>query len=968
MHRLICFVIAVQVATGLSRANGPTTAEQAVASIEIAPGYEVELVAAEPLVQDPVDFDWGADGRLWVVEMADYPHGIDGKGTPGGRIRVLEDTDGDGSYDHATLFAEGLSTPNGVLVWRGGILVTAAPDVLYLEDTTGDGRADRQEVLFTGFVEGNEQHRVNGLRWGLDNWVHLANGDSGGVVASSKTGESIDIRGRDLRIRPDAGLLESTSGKSQFGRNRDDWGNWFGCNNPNPIFHYVLDAHYVRRNPHVTAPVAQLDIRQGDRLVYPIGPIISHCDTKYRKIGATPQFTAASATMVYRDTLFGPDYQNVTFTSEPVYNIVHARRLIPRGVTFDSVKVDDGPREFFRSTNPWCRPTGIHVGPDGALYVADMMREVIEHPAWIDDDLERQLDVRAGAELGRIYRIIPQGSPRRATPRLDRYDTLQLVEALDSPSGRQRDLVHRMLIWNADHAAIAPLEQMARQHPNPRARLHALCALDGLQRLEAPVVRAALADAHPSVRRHAVRLSERFLKLAETSVANVHEPANWQVAFHQLADDPDPLVRLQVAYAMGECRSQWASQTLARLAVRSDADPYLIAAVLSSVNEHHVGEVTGAALDHENVSFELLAKLAATAARVGDSSSVAAIFAASDPSPFTWSLLGRWFAELGNRGGPLESHLDVATLDRLDELLDQARQVLLDEQAVLSDRAAAARLLGRRDAQRAGDIELLSGLVAPQNPAELQQAAIAALSATDDPQVLSVLIGQWRSHSPSTRSSIIDALLGRTAWTHSLLKAIDEKTILAAHLSAAHRRRLARHGDLDIREQALKLLDLATEDRSQVLVEYRSALDLVQDGQVDAVRGQVVFAKICAACHWLDQAGHAVGPDLTTLANRSPTAIYTAILDPNRAVEAKYLGYQVVTLGGRVHNGILTAETATSLTVTSAEGKRETMLRSEIDLFQCSDQSMMPLGMEKDLTAAQLADLIQYVIAAERAE
>ena len=227
------------------------------AGIEVPEGFEVQLVAAEPLVMDPVAMDWGADGRLWVVEMADYPLGIAGQSRPGGRVRCLQDVDRDGIYDRSTLWIDHLSTPTGIIAWRQGVLISAAPDILYVEDTDGDGQADHQEVLYTGFNQGNQQHRVNGFCWGLDNWLYLANGDSGGVIVSKKTGQQVDIQGRDVRIRPDEGLIEAIEGQTQFGRSRDDWGNWFGCNNPNPALHYVLADRYLKRNPHFAPPPAR---------------------------------------------------------------------------------------------------------------------------------------------------------------------------------------------------------------------------------------------------------------------------------------------------------------------------------------------------------------------------------------------------------------------------------------------------------------------------------------------------------------------------------------------------------------------------------------------------------------------------------------------------------------------------------------------------------------------------------------
>lgn len=232
----------------LSRIPAPTPKDRALETIRAHPDMRVDLVAAEPLVMDPIDIAWGPDGRLWVVEMADYPNGLDGRGRPGGRVRFLRDLNQDGIYDQSTLFLDQINFPTSVAPWRNGVLITAAPHILYAEDTNNDGKADLVREEFTGFNEGNQQHRVNGLQWGLDNWLHLANGDSNGRIQSRRTGAVVDIAGRDLRIRPDEGLLETQTGRTQYGRTRDDWGSWFGANNSWPGWHFALPEHYLRRN------------------------------------------------------------------------------------------------------------------------------------------------------------------------------------------------------------------------------------------------------------------------------------------------------------------------------------------------------------------------------------------------------------------------------------------------------------------------------------------------------------------------------------------------------------------------------------------------------------------------------------------------------------------------------------------------------------------------------------------------
>ncbi len=255
------------IAAGLS---GESPVES-LKSIQVAPGFKVELAATEPLVKDPIAFEWGADGKLWVVEMGDYPLGIDGKGKPGGVVRFLEDTDGDGRYDRQTTFLDGLGFPTGVMPWRKGVLVACAPDIFYAEDRDGDGKADHREVLFTGFGQGNQQHRLNGFELGLDGWVYGANGDSGGNVRSVKTGTRTSISGRDFRFRPDTGEFEAESGQTQYGRHRDDWGHWFGNNNPNWGWHYVLANHDLRRNPHYAPPDPRQTLEPDTRL-YPDQP------------------------------------------------------------------------------------------------------------------------------------------------------------------------------------------------------------------------------------------------------------------------------------------------------------------------------------------------------------------------------------------------------------------------------------------------------------------------------------------------------------------------------------------------------------------------------------------------------------------------------------------------------------------------------------------------------------------------
>jgi putative membrane-bound dehydrogenase-like protein len=426
--------------------------EQSLVSIHVIDGFTVELVASEPLVIDPVAFDWGADGKLWVVEMRDYPLGMDGKGKSGGVIKFLEDTDGDGRYDKATVFMENVHFPNGIMPWGKGVLISAAPEIFYAEDTDGDGKADVRKVLFTGFNEGNQQHRVNGFEYGLDNRVYAANGGSNGKIKSLLTGQEANIRFHDLSFLPDQASFRLEPGQTQFGRHRDDWGNWFGNDNPTWLWHYHLQDRYLARNPYLAATSNRKDLANyaEDNRIY----TIAHLQKRFNWVDQVYQVTSANSATPYRDELFGKGFATSVFVSEPANNVVHREVLEPDGVSFSSHRgKGEETKEFLASTDNWFRPTMLKTGPDGALYIADMYRLVIEHPEYFPEELKNRPDLRAGDDRGRIYRVYPKGAKLRKVHRFDRLNTADLVAAMESPNGWQRDTVQRMLVEKKDASA-----------------------------------------------------------------------------------------------------------------------------------------------------------------------------------------------------------------------------------------------------------------------------------------------------------------------------------------------------------------------------------------------------------------------------------------------------------------------------------------------------------------------------------
>jgi putative membrane-bound dehydrogenase-like protein len=938
----------------------PLEAAASLAAIQVPADLEVELVAAEPAVLDPVDLAWGADGRLWVVEMADYPRGLDGKGQPGGRIRVLESTRGDGRYDRSTLFADGLRAPTAVLPWRSGILVVAVPDLLFLEDTDGDGRADVRRPLFTGLAEGNEQHLSNGLQWGLDGWVHLANGNSGGKVRrAGSAGPVVELGQRDFRLRPDSGEIETVAGQTQAGRNRDDWGNWFGGNNSNPIWHFALEEHYLRRNPRLVPPSATVTVAAipGAARVYPRSETLARFNDGF----AANHFTSACGTVIYRDSLLGPGYAGNVFVCEPVHNLVHREVLEADGATFRSRRpASETTAEFLASTDAWSRFVAARAGPDGALYIADMYRLVIEHPQWIPDAWQRVLgDLRAGHEKGRIYRIRPRGGAVRTVPRLDRADAAGLAEALRSPSGTLRDLAQQQVEWRRPDGAAAVVEQVAREAELPAARAQALWALQGVGALNPAMLLRSLRDPHAGVRRQAVRLSE---------AVGAGDPV-LRTAVISLVDDPDAAVRQQVGYTLGEWPGAEVGEALARLLAR-ERERYVRAAALSSALPH--AEVVLEALhDAGPGQSALVAEIAAATANARALTrllaAVPAALARGEEGEGLRSLgelldllqrQGQTLARLhGDAGAPLRQALEA-----LDPVLARARAIAADATAPVETRLVAVALLGRGRGQQVEDGKLLASLLEARQPPEVQLAAARGLGGINRTQTPGLLLAGWESHAPRVRAVILGLLAARPAWAQVLLDRAERDETFRAQIDAARRTALTQHGNSRIAERAAAVFGAADAAGRQAVV--RDYLASVAPLRADPRRGGEVFTQSCSACHRFGPVpGRAVGPDLAVVKDRSPEYLIGHILDPNRAVEDRYLFYTANLADGRTAVGMLAAESAGSLTLLGLDGEEQVILRSELRTLISSGRSLMPEGLEAAVDAQAMADLVAFLAA-----
>jgi putative membrane-bound dehydrogenase-like protein len=461
----------------------PRSPEASLSSIEVPDGWTIELVASEPLVTDPVNIAFGRDGKVWVVEMGDYPLG----GSRSGRIKTLEDTDGDGKLDKSTVFLDGLSFPAGIAAWRDGAVVACAPEVFFARDQDGDGVCDHRITLATGFPEGNPQHRVHGFTYGMDHRLHFGPGGgtetvvaTGNGLLASSDAATLRAAGCDLSLDPDTGTLRLETGVTQYIRATDDWGHWFGNENSLPMFHYVFTYRWMERSQAFPRQRYQLMTRPPS--IPPVFPISQQAD-RFNDLYAINRFTSACSTILNRGNGQGEEMRGYALVCEPVHNLVSRMKLEPDGASWAALRIDaDAKREFVRSSDPWFRPVRIENAPDGSLWIVDMYRYVIEHPEWIPEEWQRRINVRAGEDQGRIYRVRKTDFEPKPWTNIGHLNDVKLADELLGPNGARSDLAQQELIdrhrtRGLSDECLSKLKQGMMTAFETRARVRALATL-----------------------------------------------------------------------------------------------------------------------------------------------------------------------------------------------------------------------------------------------------------------------------------------------------------------------------------------------------------------------------------------------------------------------------------------------------------------------------------------------------------
>jgi len=976
--------------------TGGLSSGQSLSTFKFPEGFKIELVAAEPLISDPVAMDVDEHGNIYVVELHGYP--LDTAGL--GKIKLLTDTDGDGVPDKSTLYADHLRMPTGIMRWKKGVIVVDVPDIIYLEDSDNNGKADITKTIITGIALTNPQHIANTPIFGLDNWIYIAHmgtvtprvsmefSDSGSIVrfvdkASAKTLPR-NADGRNIRFKPDSYEIEMLSGESQYGHTFDNWGHHICTDNSNHLYHEVIAARYLQQNPNLLVENASDHIPDhGNNCeVYPIT-----INPENQLLTGRGIVTSSCGVTWYQGGLFPDSFNNVTFIAEPVSNIVHADRINEKGATFTASRVYQ-KKEFLASTDGWFRPVQFYIGPDGALYVIDYYRQIIEHPEWMSEDVNKSGALYNGSDMGRIYRITPSSTPKMNWCNkidLGKASTEELIKTLTSNNIWWRRNAQRLLMDRKDTGAARLLKSLVDTTNSSSAVVHALWALEGFNATDIATLKKALHNSTPGVRENAILIAElhldNFVQLKKELLA--------------LQNDPSAKVRYQLLCTLGNLQDAESHAAKQKILMKDVSDKWVQIAALasSSGNEMALLENSMAGLswpptEGKALFFSNCANLVGLSRRTDDIKKILRLSLNGNSTKADWwqaACLKGLSASISEKGippGNFESEkslllskfsmgdwplvrsvsidllrgLGITENDAWSATLARAKGVAENPKENQGYRNDALKLLAL---DKKGDYHsLLEKIVVSDEPVALQQTALRTYNKLAPKLACNFIVNNWKNLSKDLRDVAMDIFRSSTNNSNILLDAVQRGTIQSTSISWAMKEHLANSNDSNVRNRSRQLIISEIESREKAYAQYLPALNM----KGDTAKGLVVFKNVCGICHqYQGQYGKVFGPDLGSIRNREKASILTDILNPNRSIAVNYDLWNVTKKSGEKFSGIMSSETPGSITLTQLDGQRITIARADIKMMQTADASAMPVGLEASISKEQMANLLAFL-------
>ena len=939
----------------------PLSAEETLAHFQLEDRLEIQLVASEPLVTDPVEIAFDERGRMFVVENNGYNRIEDAR--PRSQIRVLEDVDGDGTMDEGRLFAYDLDYAQGILPVNGGLVVTLRSEVIFLRDSNGNGKADIREVIFSGTRARHIDAQMAAPRRGLNNWIYI-NGGLGEkeIHRPGDLANKFVVGGNNFRFHPESREVRLEPGIGQFGNTFDDLGRQFFCSNRNPGMFAVMPQGYLERNPPAMLAVGHDDVTPtgAEAQVYPL--------KRFRTTSSAHAgtFTAACGVSVYRGDALGNEFAGSLFTCEPTAGLIARFVIESDGASFRTRRGQAG-KEFLASDDEWFRPVNTCTGPDGSLYVVDMYRRFIDGARFFPDDYAATNDMAAGRDRGRIYRIVAKGKSQRTVAALPEKGT-ELVALLSHPNGWHRDTAQRLLVESGDASILPELESLLTGGKDSLARLHALWTIEGLGRLEARHVLAALDDREAGLVESGLMLAPLFLvedKAIESRVLNLSEAKDGRLSF-------------LATLVIGGLPTDHCREALVKAGMRGADDPWMRRAILSSPATRRSPVLAGLLAD-ESFSgtatpgrSRLIGALASVLGAAGEPSEVRRVLEGFEGSRNAeqekWILIA--FADgldeglkrqtKGEEGMPRGlAALLAKPPEELKDRLDRVREVLASASQIMMDR-------GLGQAERLGAILMLSQLpwaeaetiaaelLKSSESSEIQVAALTALTKMSRARVSDFLYRNWPQLGAAARKDAIQ-YLSRDRLV--FLEKVRQGVISPALVDPVTRWVSLNSGSEPIRLLAEELFGAAGGDRKKVVKKYATA---IRDAAGSPEKGREIFKTACLICHRFKGEGGDVGPDISDVRIKTAEMLLSDILDPNNAIDPRWEAQVIELTNGRSIAGVVSSGPAGSMLVKGA-GFSETVSRSEISSSKPLGVSLMPEGLEGALSEKQLADLLAYL-------
>jgi putative membrane-bound dehydrogenase-like protein len=963
-------------------------------------GFQLQLFAAEPdLGGKPIAMNWDERGRLWVCETIDYPNELQPSGQGRDRIRICEDTNQDGIADKFTLFAEKLSIPTAITFYRGGAIVQNGVETLYLKDTDGDDRADVRKVLIENWALGDTHGGVSNLRYGHDNWIWGMQGYnfSEPIIEGQR---QQGFRMGFFRFRLNSADPPSVT-DIEFIRSTDNntWG--IGLSEEGIVF-----GSTANRNPSVYMPIANRYYEQVQGWspsqlrtmadTFRFKPITDHV----RQVDQHGGYTAGAGHALYTARSYPQTWWNRTaFVCGPTGHLVGTFVVHPAGADFHS----NNPVNLVASDDEWAAPIAAEVGPDGHVWILDWYNFIVQHnptPRGFRTGKGNayETDLR-DKRYGRIYRVVYEQADPQATAwqSLADADPSTLVKVLSHPTMTWRLHAQRLLVERGDKAVVPELVRLIQDRSVDDiglnvAAIHALRVLEGLDaiRSDGAVFEAVVASlTHPSagVRRNALQVLPPDQRAIQAIIG------------HDLLNSPDGKVRLAALLALADMPGdESAGQALAKSLSRgmTTVDRWTIDGTTSAAARHALPFLRTACttdLAYPDLARPILQIAAEHFARSrppaeGIEALLESLSFATDANadaivggfvrgwpddhrPTLSSGAQEFFLPILNRLSTEGKGQLIRLAKRLgsSSLEEQAAGIVqqlsqLVENASLDDsqRISAARSLIEMDPESPQIVDRIIEQLGPLAAPELVAGLLESVALSDAEGTAEKLIESVRAMTPASRAAAIRVLLRRRALTEALLDAIESRRLDWSDLALDQKQALSNYPTESIRSRARQLLaaggSLPDRDRQRVLEEL---LPLAH-AHGDSAAGKAVFQKHCAKCHRIRGEGENIGPDLTGMAVHPKTELLMHIIDPSRSVEGNFKAFTLVTQQGQVLNGMLAAESRTSLELVDTEGKRHAIQRSDIDELVSSTKSVMPEGFEKQIAAADLTNLLEFLI------